>query len=443
MKIIVKNRSGHDMSHMGPYLKSFLPYAQKRMGFNRPPTIFFDSDAQNAENVLGKTAYYNPETEEIVVFVDKRHPKDILRSLSHELVHHSQNCRGDLNPEIAGETTPGYAQTNAHMRAMEGEAYLKGNGYCFRDWEDSLKNGLEETNYKHITGDTHKMANYDQLKEEITAKVVAALTEKLKGDQHEIASAAPPEDEITGADFKALQKKKSVEEVNEEEEIEERKKRDTPRDSDRREAEKLKMNEAEEGEGAPKRPAPSLRADLEKRLRAGQTEKDQKLDDIDRELRSQGVNASFADIAEKDPVAAYYIAQTMNDPRYMEENREEQLDEEHCGGKRHDDLEAGMRCPMCGHVVMAEAEELDESNDGYLAYLSGYDSKEQMDAAQARAEKAEKERKAKKARTPGKTLEENEELEEAQEKEVVEETISNDEWYQNELFESLTKRWTK
>ncbi len=34
-------------------------------------------------------------------------------------------------------------------------------------------------------------------------------------------------------------------------------------------------------------------------------------------------------------------------------------------------------------------------------------------------------------------------LEEAQEKEVVEETISNDEWYQNELFESLKKRWTK
>jgi hypothetical protein len=35
------------------------------------------------------------------------------------------------------------------------------------------------------------------------------------------------------------------------------------------------------------------------------------------------------------------------------------------------------------------------------------------------------------------------ELEEAQEEEVVEETISNDEWYQNELFESLKKRWTK
>ena len=38
--------------------------------------------------------------------------------------------------------------------------------------------------------------------------------------------------------------------------------------------------------------------------------------------------------------------------------------------------------------INEEEEELEESNDGYLAYLSEYDSKEQMDAAQARAEKA-------------------------------------------------------
>ena len=248
MKILVKNRSGHDMSHMGPYLKSFLPYAQKRMGFNRPPSIFFDSDPENAENVLGKTGYYNPETDEIVIFVDKRHPKDILRSLSHELIHHSQNCRGDLNPEIAGETTPGYAQTNTHMRDMESEAYKYGNGLYFRDWEDSLKNGLEETNYKHITGDTHKMATYDQLKEEITAKVVAALSEKLTNKVEE--GAKPDFLDLDGDGDKEEPMKKAAKEKElkeeEEEELEERKKRDTPRDSDRRETEKLKINEEDD-----------------------------------------------------------------------------------------------------------------------------------------------------------------------------------------------------
>jgi len=184
MKIIVKNRSNQSMSHMGPYLKSFLPFAQKRLGFNRPPTIFFDSDPDNSKKVLGKTAYYDPEASEVVVFIDKRHPKDILRSLSHELVHHSQNCRGDLEPEIAGETGPGYAQTNPHMRQMESEAFEKGN-LCMRDWEDNVKIqlsmqvGLQETNYLHITGDSHKMATYEQLKEQITKKVVKALKEKI------------------------------------------------------------------------------------------------------------------------------------------------------------------------------------------------------------------------------------------------------------------------
>jgi hypothetical protein len=244
MKIHIKNRSMHNMGHMGPYLQSFLPFVQKKMGFNRPPTIFFDSDPENAEDVLGKTGFYDPELEEIVIYVDKRHPKDILRSLSHELVHHTQNCRGDLEPEVAGETGPGYAQSNPHMRSMESEAYQNGNLY-FRDWEDSVKFQLQETNYKHITGDNHKMATYDQLKEQITAKVVAALTEKLNEGKKKPdgdGDGVPPWADKDDNDPKVQEE--AVEEINEEEEeIEERKKRDTPRDSDRREDAKLKVNE--------------------------------------------------------------------------------------------------------------------------------------------------------------------------------------------------------
>jgi hypothetical protein len=169
------------MEHMGPYLQSFLPFAQKRLGFNRPPTIFFDSDAENAQQVLGKTGYYDPDASEIVIFVDNRHPKDVLRSLSHELVHHAQNCRGDLNPEVAGETELGYAQNNTHMRGMESEAYEKGN-LCMRDWEDSVKLQLQETNYLHTKGDSHKMATYEELKERITKSVVQKMMERKKRD---------------------------------------------------------------------------------------------------------------------------------------------------------------------------------------------------------------------------------------------------------------------
>ena len=121
------------------HAEQFLPFAHKKMGFQKPISINLISDPKNAKNPLGKTAYYDPNELKITVFVDNRHLKDILRSLAHELVHHTQNCRGDLGGD--NYTGPGYAQKDKHMRKMEGEAYLSGN-LCFRDWEDSLKGNM-------------------------------------------------------------------------------------------------------------------------------------------------------------------------------------------------------------------------------------------------------------------------------------------------------------
>jgi len=127
------------------YANQFLPYAHKKLGFNKPVGVNFISDPENAKDPLGKTAYYDPNKMEITIFVDKRHVKDILRSLSHELVHHSQNCRGEFDQGI--ETGKGYAQKDPHMRKMEAEAYLLGNGFLFRDWEDHLKEKKQMSNF--------------------------------------------------------------------------------------------------------------------------------------------------------------------------------------------------------------------------------------------------------------------------------------------------------
>ena len=124
--------------HFTELANHYLPYAQKRMGFNKEPIINFIEDEENAANPLGKTGHYNPTTMEIVVYTSGRHPKDVLRSLSHELVHHAQNCRGDLTSQKVGEVGDNYAQTNMHLRNMEREAYDLGNMY-FRDWCDSHK----------------------------------------------------------------------------------------------------------------------------------------------------------------------------------------------------------------------------------------------------------------------------------------------------------------
>jgi len=119
-----------------PLMDQFMPFAQKRMGFNKMPRIFLRDDPQNAQNPLGKTAYYDPNNMSVTLYVSGRHPKDVMRSLSHELVHHTQNCNGQF--DHVGEMGEGYAQNDKHLREMERQAYEQGN-LVFRDWEDSIK----------------------------------------------------------------------------------------------------------------------------------------------------------------------------------------------------------------------------------------------------------------------------------------------------------------
>jgi hypothetical protein len=106
------------------------------MGFNKLPRIFLRDDPQNAQNPLGKTAYYDPAQMSVTLYISGRHPKDVMRSLSHELIHHTQNCNGQFDG--ASEMGEGYAQNDEHLREMEREAYEQGN-LVFRDWEDSIK----------------------------------------------------------------------------------------------------------------------------------------------------------------------------------------------------------------------------------------------------------------------------------------------------------------
>ena len=130
------NESDIDLSALIDIANEFLPHAQGVMGFSEPVTISLVSDKENSLNPLGKTGYYDPAEMGISLFVDDRHPKDILRSLSHELVHHTQNCNGMFDE--VGEMSDGYAQEDDHLREMEREAYELGN-MCFRDWEDEYK----------------------------------------------------------------------------------------------------------------------------------------------------------------------------------------------------------------------------------------------------------------------------------------------------------------
>tara|TARA_Y100001937_G_scaffold118299_1_gene172520 strand:- start:62 stop:955 length:894 start_codon:yes stop_codon:yes gene_type:complete len=132
----INNNSNFDVSEVEDLLQDLFSFSQNRFGFQKPPVLNLMSDENNT-SPLGKTAHYDPNSMEITIYVDGRHPKDIMRSFSHELVHHNQNENGMFD-NIQGDNEDGYAQSNPHLRKMEKEAYLKGN-MCFRDWEDGYK----------------------------------------------------------------------------------------------------------------------------------------------------------------------------------------------------------------------------------------------------------------------------------------------------------------
>jgi len=151
-------------------IQKFYPYAKNTLGFEHPVRVIMRKDAENAEQSLGKTAYYDPENKLIVLYITNRHPKDVLRSFSHELVHHAQNCRGDLNDL----TTGGHYAEDGKGREIEKEAYLQGN-LNVRDWEDSMK----------FEGENQMNEHYQIAKEELR-KLVAetykeAMAERAKG----------------------------------------------------------------------------------------------------------------------------------------------------------------------------------------------------------------------------------------------------------------------
>lgn len=99
-----------------------------------PRVKFISNDEKNADNLLGKTAHYEPATTTITLFTLKRHPKDILRSFAHEMVHHRQHLENRLQNI---DTTN--INEDDHLFNLELEAYRDGN-IMLREWEDSIKN---------------------------------------------------------------------------------------------------------------------------------------------------------------------------------------------------------------------------------------------------------------------------------------------------------------
>jgi len=99
-----------------------------------PKVKFIDDDTENAKDILGTTAYYDPNNKSIILYTYSRHPKDVLHSYAHEMVHHMQNLENRL---ININTTD--INEDDYLKELEREAYEKGN-MLFREWENALEN---------------------------------------------------------------------------------------------------------------------------------------------------------------------------------------------------------------------------------------------------------------------------------------------------------------
>jgi hypothetical protein len=124
-----------------PYIGSLTKYMiDNGLKLDPYPKIqMVHDDIDNGMDLFGKTAYFLPSENIVVLFTYGRHPKDILRSYAHELVHVHQNNEGRL--ENYGTTN---VNQDDHLEQIEREAYETGN-IMFRSWTDSLnKNELKE-----------------------------------------------------------------------------------------------------------------------------------------------------------------------------------------------------------------------------------------------------------------------------------------------------------
>jgi hypothetical protein len=119
-----------------PYMASILEYMiDEGMNIQPLPEVKVRKDLAESEQFFGRTAYYDPNENTIVLYTQGRHPKDVMRSFTHEMVHHIQNLEGRLG----GVQTSNTNESDALLE-LEKEAYLVGN-ITFRNWEDKTKNG--------------------------------------------------------------------------------------------------------------------------------------------------------------------------------------------------------------------------------------------------------------------------------------------------------------
>ena len=144
-----KKELQEEMTHKGidytGCLKSIINYMISE-GIKLEPLPKIKLNNKDQSGLLIKTGYYDPKTSTIVLFTKDRHPKDILRTFAHELIHHYQNLQGKQIQTVNSNKII----KSAELEDFESEAYTKGDLY-FRKWTELYEDEINKLSNNETT----------------------------------------------------------------------------------------------------------------------------------------------------------------------------------------------------------------------------------------------------------------------------------------------------
>jgi hypothetical protein len=180
-------------------LETIYQFAKQYLEIKERPVVTLVYSQDNADKVYAMTGHYDPANKTITLYCQDRHPKDIIRSFCHELIHHRQNEQGMLmHGEQTDTSDPAYILHNKYLRQMEEEAFLEGN-MMLRHFTDTLKekNMLYENKQQRLAELVSKKLEGGETPEELVKKLVAkGVPEEKARMAVGIANTKPKDEEI-------------------------------------------------------------------------------------------------------------------------------------------------------------------------------------------------------------------------------------------------------
>lgn len=158
-----------------PIIKKLVDFACEQLEIDQPHISLITSPTYTQEH--SSFGGYMPSDEKIMVVVHNRNMADILRTLAHELVHHMQNRRGELDQDSGEDGSPIENEANAtagiimrkfgreNPQIFEGKVYERIIGDKIEcdncGWTWDIKDGGDDLFICHKCGHDNEKSNYD------------------------------------------------------------------------------------------------------------------------------------------------------------------------------------------------------------------------------------------------------------------------------------------